>query len=208
MKCHSSLDRQLIFSLTNPEKVRQWLRLTYTKLIIQIYFKSFISPNPKSVVPTKLILSGVDHNVLIAKLLLNPQKVQLQLVMVLHHRFGLATTETESGKNGQLSPGCVSKWCKCWCHSRTEKNRSLIMILSGGTPNNTGQNTTLFIHLVQQRSNIRDLVSGPCSWQPNEAKKKLDFPNINRIFHVVGPIEGVRWRLPLVSWPTFSLASD
>lgn len=74
MKCHSSLDRQLIFSLTNPEKVRQWLRLTYTKLIIQIYFKSFISPNPKSVVPTKLILSGVDHNVLIVKLLLNPQK--------------------------------------------------------------------------------------------------------------------------------------
>lgn len=82
------------------------------------------------------------------------------------------------------------------------------MILSGGTPNNTGQNTTLFIHLVQQRSNIRDLVSGPCSWQPNEAKKKLDFPNINRIFHDVGPVEGVHWMLPLVSWLTFSSASD
>ena len=45
------------------------------------------------------------------------------------------------------------------------------MILSGGTPNNTGQNTTLFIHLVQQRSNIRnvDLVSDS-TMKPNKAR--------------------------------------
>lgn len=92
--------------------------------------------------------------------------------MMLHHRFGLATSETESGKNGQFSPlqhfqvmqVLVSQWHR-------KKNRSLIMILSGGTPNNTGQNTTLFIHLVQQRSNIRnvDLVSDS-TMKPNKAR--------------------------------------